>query len=153
LNGFSVKGKNSMIDQTGIYLLSNIFLNATTQSLKRITAVTRPDGTPNAFPSGHAAEAFASAEFLRQEYGNQSAWYTVSGYTAATAVAVLRMYNNRHWLSDVIAGAGLGVLSTRASYWLYPKIKRTLSGKSGKPTLISPVFNIGTIGFGMVKSF
>ncbi|KEQ29576.1 hypothetical protein N180_17985 [Pedobacter antarcticus 4BY] len=73
--------------------MSNIILNGTTQSIKRITAVTRPDGTPNAFPSGHAAEAFASAEFLRREYGEQSVWYTVSGYTAAAAVAVLRMYN------------------------------------------------------------
>lgn len=153
LNGLALKGKNSLIDQSGIYLLSNIILNGTTQSLKRITAVTRPDGTPNAFPSGHAAEAFASAEFLRREYGDQSVWYTVSGYTAAAAVAVLRMYNNRHWLSDVVAGAGLGVLSTQASYWLYPRIKRIFSGKSKNNVLISPIYNGGAIGFGMVKIF
>jgi hypothetical protein len=153
LSGLAIKGKNSLIDQSGIYLLSNIILNGTTQSLKRITAVTRPDGTPNAFPSGHAAEAFASAEFLRREYGEQSVWYTVSGYTAAVSVGVLRMYNNRHWLSDVIAGAGLGVLSTQASYWLYPRIKRIFSGKSKNNALISPTYNKGTIGFGMVKIF
>lgn len=152
-NGLGIKGKNSLVDQSGIYLLSNIILNGTTQSIKRITAVTRPDGTPNAFPSGHSAEAFASAEFLRQEYGDQSVWYTVSGYTAAAAVAVLRMYNNRHWLSDVVAGAGLGVLSTRASYWLYPKIKRIFSGKSNNNALILPTYNKGIVGFGMVKTF
>jgi hypothetical protein len=153
LNGLGIKGKNSLIDQSGIYLLSNIILNSTTQSLKRITAVTRPDGTPNAFPSGHAAEAFASAEFLRREYGEQSVWYTVSGYTAAVSVGVLRMYNNRHWLSDVIAGAGLGVLSTQASYWLYPKIKKLFSSKSKNTALILPTYNKGIIGFGMVKTF
>lgn len=50
LNGLGLKGKNSLLDQSGVYLLSNIILNATTQSLKGITAVTRPDGTPRAFP-------------------------------------------------------------------------------------------------------
>jgi hypothetical protein len=153
LKGLGIKAKNSLLDQSGIYLLSNIILNGTAQSLKRITAVTRPDGTPNAFPSGHAAEAFASAEFLRREYGDQSVWYTVSGYTAAVAVGTLRMYNNRHWLSDVVAGAGLGVLSTQASYWLYPKMKRILSGKTKSTALISPTYSKDTIGLGMLKTF
>lgn len=153
LNGLGIKGKNSLLDQSGVYLLSNIILNTTTQSLKRITNVTRPDGTSNAFPSGHAAEAFASAEFLRQEYGDVSVWYTISGYSAAFAVGYLRMYNNKHWLSDVIAGAGLGVLSTQASYWLYPKIKRIFSNKSKSNTLILPSYTPGTFGLGMVKVF
>ncbi|SHF42507.1 phosphatase PAP2 family protein [Pedobacter caeni] len=153
LNGLGIKGKNSLLDQSGVYLLSNIILNTTTQSLKRITNVTRPDGTSNAFPSGHAAEAFASAEFLRQEYGDISVWYSISGYSAAFAVGYLRMYNNKHWLSDVIAGAGLGVLSTQASYWLYPKIKRLFSSKSNNNTLIMPSYNRGNIGLGMVKTF
>lgn len=153
LNGLGIKGKNTLLDQSGVYLLSNIILNTTTQSLKRITNVTRPDGTSNAFPSGHAAEAFASAEFLRQEYGDISVWYTISGYSAAFAVGYLRMYNNKHWLSDVIAGAGLGVLSTQASYWLYPKIKRLFSPKSKNNTLIMPSYSRGNIGLGMVKTF
>lgn len=153
LNGLGLKGKNSLFDQSGVYLLSNIILNATTQSLKGITAVTRPDGTPRAFPSGHAAEAFASAEFLRREYGDQSVWYTISGYTAAATVGILRMYNNRHWFSDVVAGAGLGVLSTQASYWLYPKIKRIFSNKPKNNALIMPTYRSGNFGFGMVKIF
>ena len=32
------------------------------------------------------------------------------------------MYNNRHWLNDILAGAGIGILSTKFSYWIYPKI-------------------------------
>jgi hypothetical protein len=153
LNGLGIKGKNSLLDQSGVYLLSNIILNGATQSLKGITAVTRPDGTPRAFPSGHAAEAFASAEFLRREYGDQSVWYTVSGYSAAVAVGVLRMYNNRHWLSDVIAGAGLGVLSTQASYWLYPKIRKLFESKNNNSMVIVPYYNKGAVGAGLVRSF
>jgi len=153
LNTLGIKGKNSLLDQSGVYLLSNIILNGSTQSLKGITGVTRPDGTPRAFPSGHAAEAFASAEFLRREYGHQSVWYTVSGYGAAVAVGVLRMYNNRHWFSDVVAGAGLGVLSTQASYWLYPKIRKLLESKNNSNMVILPYYNGGALGAGMITTF
>lgn len=153
LNALGIKGKNDLLDQSGIYLLSNIILNGTTQSLKGITRVTRPDGTPRAFPSGHAAEAFASAEFLRREYGDQSVWYTVSGYGAAVAVGVLRMYNNRHWFSDVVAGAGLGVLSTQASYWLYPKIRKLFESKNKGKMVILPYYNGGSLGAGMITTF
>eukprot|EP01132_Coremiostelium_polycephalum_P019904 gene19904-23665_t len=153
LNAMGIKGKNSLTDQGGVYLVSNIILNATCQSLKRITAVTRPNGAPNSFPSGHAAEAFASAEFLRQEYNEISPWYTVSGYSAAVLVGYLRMYNNKHWLSDVISGAGLGILSTQTSYWLYPKIKNLFSDRSKNNTIILPSYNHGAMGAGMVKKF
>jgi hypothetical protein len=153
LNGMGIKGRNSLLDQSGVFLLSNIILNGTTQTVKRITDVTRPDGTPYAFPSGHTAEAFASAEFLRREYGDQSVWYTISGYTAAVTVGILRMYNNRHWFSDVVAGAGLGVLSTQTSYWLYPKMKRIFSNKSKTSALILPTYNEGAIRLEMIKTF
>ena len=49
------------------------------------------------------------------------------------------MYNNRHWLTDSIAGAGVGILSTEAAYWLYPFISKTLFRKRYlKNTFISP---------------
>ena len=32
----------------------------------------------------------------------------------------MRMYNNRHWASDVLAGAGVGILSASLTYWLAP---------------------------------
>lgn len=147
LNALGVKGRNKVLDQAGIYLVSNIVLNLTTQGFKRWTNITRPDGTPYAFPSGHAAEAFASAEFLRREYGDQSVWYTISGYSAATAVAALRMYNNRHWFSDVIAGAGVGVLSTQAAYWLYPKIREFISPRN-KNAFVYPYYAGGNVGAG-----
>ena len=152
LSAAGIKGRNRVANQAGVYLLSNLILNATAQSVKRITGVTRPDGTPNSFPSGHAAEAFASAELMRCEYGKQSAWYMISGYSVAAFVATARMYDNRHWLSDVVAGAGLGVISTQAAYWLYPKITRAFSGKQNG-TFVYPYYVRGQAGVGLSASF
>ena len=45
----------------------------------------------------------------------------------ATTVGVLRMYNNRHWLNDVMAGAGIGVLSAHVADWLFPIQKRCIN--------------------------
>ncbi|WP_131538563.1 phosphatase PAP2 family protein [Pedobacter nototheniae] len=153
LSTAGIQGRNKTIDQAGVYLLSNIILTATCQSLKRITQVTRPDGSSNAFPSGHTAEAFASAELLSQEYKERSVIYPISGYAAAVATAYYRMYNNKHWLSDVVAGAGIGFLSTRASYWLYPKIKKIFTRKEIGRSVVMPSYSHGAIGAGMFSYF
>ncbi len=103
------------------YLLTGISV----YGIKSITKVERPDGSSrNSFPSGHTATAFAGAELLRREYWDLSPWIGVAGYTVAAATGFLRMYNNRHWLTDVVAGAGIGILSVQASYWLYPVIRK-----------------------------
>lgn len=81
----------------------------------------------NSFPSGHTATAFTGAELMRIEYGNLIG---LVGYTVAAGVAALRIYNDRHWINDVLAGAAIGILSARIGYWLLPwerklfKIKR-----------------------------
>ncbi|MFI5134067.1 MAG: phosphatase PAP2 family protein [Chitinophagales bacterium] len=127
LNAAGIKGKNNFRDRTMILLLSEVFMGAVVTSLKQITHQQRPDSSDYlSFPSGHAATAFAGAEFLRQEYKEVSPWIGYAGYGIATATGALRMYNNKHWLSDVITGAGFGILATRAAYWLYPSIKKKL---------------------------
>lgn len=79
----------------------------------------RPDGsTHNSFPSGHTAMGFTSATILHKEYGYLSPWVSIAGYTAAVATGVGRVINNRHWLSDIVVGAGVGILSTEFGYWL-----------------------------------
>jgi membrane-associated phospholipid phosphatase len=55
-------------------------------------------------------------------YKDVSIWYGISGYIIASGTGVLRIYNNRHWLTDVAAGAGM-ILCTKTAYWLYPKCK------------------------------
>lgn len=73
LNAVGIKGEHNFRDRTMIYLLSNVMMGITVQSIKKITRVRRPDGFgANAFPSGHTATAFVGAEFLRQEYKNVS---------------------------------------------------------------------------------
>ena len=80
----------------------------------------RPDGsTANSWPSGHTATSFVGATLLHKEYGlTRSPWYSVAGYGVATATGVMRVLNNRHWVSDVMSGAGIGILSTELGYAL-----------------------------------
>lgn len=80
----------------------------------------RPDGTSrNSWPSGHTATAFAGATILHKEYGlTRSPWYSVAGYGVATATGVLRVLNNRHWVSDVFSGAGIGIMAGEVGYML-----------------------------------
>jgi membrane-associated phospholipid phosphatase len=57
-----------------------------------------------------------AATFLHKEYGHKSIWYSIGGYSIATTVGVMRVIGNRHWLSDVFVGAGIGILSTELVY-------------------------------------
>ena len=154
LNALGIKGKNNFRDRTMIYLLSNAMMGVTVQSLKAITRVQRPDGFgTNAFPSGHTATAFVAAEFLRQEYKDVSPWYGIAGYTMAATTAYLRMYNNRHWFRDLLPGAGIGILSTRIAYWIYPSIKRKLFKDKPVNTMVMPYYQNGGAGLSLVYNF
>lgn len=106
----------------------------TTHAIKRIAKEERPDGTRrNSFPSGHTATAFMTATMLHKEYGHISPWISFGGYSVATATGVMRMVNNRHWMSDVLAGAGIGIMCTEFGYWIAdaisPKSKKSYDPK------------------------
>jgi membrane-associated phospholipid phosphatase len=156
LNAVGIHGKHDFKDRTIIYLMANVFLNGTVQIVKHTTHELRPDGSDYySFPSGHTAEAFASAEFMRMEYKDVSAWYGVVGYTMAATTAYLRMYNNKHWMSDVVAGAGVGIASTRLAYWLYPKMQHLFSrsgqGSTDRALIVMPTYQAGCAGIVLVK--
>jgi membrane-associated phospholipid phosphatase len=146
-----VKGKNNLFDYAAISALAYGIGTAVVLPVKSAANVWRPDHTGlNSFPSGHTTVAFVSAELLRKEYGDQSVWYSIGGYTTAIITARMRIYNNRHWLSDVVAGAGIGILSTRLSYWMYPKIKKLFQNKDNNEIMmITPTSN----GIGIVYQF
>jgi hypothetical protein len=80
----------------------------------------RPDGSSaNSWPSGHTATSFVGATILHKEYGlTRSPWYSIAGYGVATATGVMRVLNNRHWVSDVLSGAGIGIMSGELAYAL-----------------------------------
>lgn len=98
---------------------------AINQSLKHLCNVGRP-GNPDertSFPSGHTTTAFLGAEILRREYGREYPAVAVAGYTVATGVACMRVWNNRHWFSDLLGGAGFAILSVGITYWLAPYLR------------------------------
>lgn len=140
LNLCGIKGKHGYGDLTIILGTAYALMGTTVYAMKNITKVERPDGSArNSFPSGHTATAFMGAELLRREYWDVSPWIGVAGYAVAAGTGFFRMYNNRHWLTDVIAGAGIGILSVQAAYWLYPIITKTFFRKQYlKNTYISP---------------
>lgn len=75
------------------------------------------------FPSGHVANAFRGAEIVHQELKYSQPVLSYSGYVVATGVGLLRLYNKDHLLSEVVAGAGLGILSTKLTYWIFGHVK------------------------------
>lgn len=96
----------------GYHATSVAFLIGLTQIPKYTISRDRPDGsTNNSFPSGHTATAFMGATLLHHEYGYISPWISIGGYTVASVTGLMRVANNRHWASDVIAGAGIGIIS------------------------------------------
>ncbi len=154
LDAAGIKAKHNLKDRTMLFLMSNIITNASVYSIKKLSKQMRPDGSGStSFPSGHTAEAFANAEFLRQEYKDLSPWYGIAGYAMAATTGYLRMSNNKHWMSDVIAGAGVGIISTKLAYWLYPKIRHKLFKDKPINTMVMPNYQNGSFGLGVVHRF
>lgn len=156
LNALGIKGKHNFKDRTIILGTSYLLMSATVLSLKSISKVERPDGSAfNSFPSGHTATAFAGAEFLWQEYKDVSIWYGISGYIIATGTGAFRIYNDKHWLTDVVAGAGIGILSTKVAYWINPWIQDKIfkSKEKNSMSAIAPFYNGKQLGVGFIKTF
>jgi len=153
LNLGGIKGKNNFRDRSIILGTSYLLMGTSVYALKNITKIERPDGSGfNSFPSGHTATAFAGAEFLWQEYKDVSIWYGISGYLVATGTGFFRIYNNKHWLTDVAMGAGIGILSTKIAYWIFPYIDNHIfkSKKNIRSAMVAPFYNGNQMGLGML---
>ena len=104
-------------------ILSSAFAYAiafgSAKTLKANIYYKRPDATGNnSFPSGHTTFAFMNAHILAKEYGEKSWLFALAAYSLSSTTGIMRVMNERHWLGDVVAGAGLGVLSTEVAYLL-----------------------------------
>ena len=85
---------------------ANLMTQAITHGIKFTTQRVRPDGTGSSFPSGHTSTSFAAATVVQRRYG----WKLgVPAYAVASYIAASRVNDRRHFASDVIFGAGLGV--------------------------------------------
>lgn len=114
-----VEGRSSWGRMLTSDAFSGILMLVTVNTLKSTTKIMRPDGSAkNSFPSGHTATAFMAATMFHKEYGlTRSPFYSIGAYTVATATAISRSMNNKHWMSDILTGAGIGILSTELGYY------------------------------------
>lgn len=121
LSILGAKASHSYLERTCVLATSCATMGILVNSLKHTVRKRRPDSRArNSFPSSHTATVFMGAELVHLEYKNNSRWYGIGAYAIACSVVFLRTYNNRHWLSDVFAGAGIGLLSAHVGYWLLP---------------------------------
>lgn len=153
-----VPAKHNFRDRTIVLATSHLVMGITVETMKRSISVSRPmnRGT-SSFPSGHTAEAFVGAHILMKEYNHVSPWISVGGYAVATSVGVMRITNRRHWISDVAAGAGIGILSAEVGYMLLPMWQRVFGIKDKDKSLaVLPTAVVdmqGNIGYGMGMAY
>jgi membrane-associated phospholipid phosphatase len=131
---FGFKPKNDFQHQTINIIVANVIMGTVVYATKNSTKQERPDQSDNlSFPSGHTATAFTNASLLYYEYKDSNLWYASSGFLFATATGILRIANNKHYTSDVLAGAGIGLASGLVvSYW--NPFKSMSFGKKKKTT-------------------
>jgi len=132
------RAEHGLLDRVIEGSIGCLALGALSWGCKSIIDSPRPNGVDNrSFPSGHTDWVFIGAELVRMEYG----WdWGIPAYLIATTVGVMRIYNNWHWLSDVLFGAGLGILTAHIGGWLLEPVKDwlhipTYTWGSGRPAV------------------
>ena len=115
-----IKSRSSYFNQTKNLFFSQLFTSLITHGLKRATNLERPNGAQYAFPSGHTSSAFSSASVLFYEYKNTNIAYASSGFLFSGTTGTLRVLKNKHWVSDVLVGAGIAILVTHLVYHFEP---------------------------------
>jgi len=139
LKAIGVKSRSDLINQIIISAKAELLMNALVDGMKYCLPTRRPSGGQNSMPSGHTAQAFVSATILDMEYRDTSRWISVAGYAAAATTGMYRMINDRHWISDVLIGAGIGIFSTKVVYYTH----RYRWGKKGNKVILPAVYRKG----------
>ncbi len=133
LGTLGVETDYKFVDRLCIGAIAYTITAGVVLTTKQLTGIERPDGSAhNSFPSGHTALSFVGADLVYQTYKDDSPIYGIAAYACATTVGFLRMYNNRHWFSDVVCGAGVGILASRVSFWAFDKIKQCIGNRNNK---------------------
>ncbi len=145
-----IKSRHRFWERTLILGTSYAALGVLTKGAKICIHEDRPDlSGDDSFPSGHTARAFMGAELVRIEYGK---WYGLGAYAIAGCVGFMRLYNSKHYVHDVVAGAGIGILSARIGEWSACLWQKALSRKKRKEAhvaftpIVSPSYG-GHYGF------
>jgi membrane-associated phospholipid phosphatase len=106
--GFGALSHNQEVKHTGTVMMQGLLLDAIiVASLKSTVGRSRPDGSDTrSFPSGHTSGAFTISTILARRHGLKVA---IPAFGMATFTAIARMEDKRHYLSDVVAGAAIGI--------------------------------------------
>lgn len=137
-----VRPERGVVPFTLCYGLAHALSTGAVNYLKKGTEVQRPDDKTDfsSFPSAHTAEAFMTATLLHEQFGKRSPWISVGGYAVASATGAMRIIRNRHWVTDVVAGASVGFLSAELVWRAYPAVARLVPGKLGQKLVIVPTY-------------
>jgi membrane-associated phospholipid phosphatase len=126
-----------------------------TYALKYATRVNRPDGSDShSFPSAHTEIAFLGATMADLEFRDVSIAIPISAYTIAAFTGAMRIEHNKHWVSDVLGGAAIGM----ASVWVVNAIQTDRPNPSWMPSFlnratVTPFYTTRTAGLSMLVSF
>jgi Membrane-associated phospholipid phosphatase len=155
LDLIGVKAKHNFRDRVFVSTVSCLIMGTTVSITKSQTHILRPDGSNYlSFPSGHTANAFVGAHILFKEYNHVSPWISVAGYSAATLTGIMRVRNNKHWTSDVIAGAGVGMLSVELGYFMLPLFHKIIGiSADNKNLVVVPTVGNNNYGLGLAYFF
>jgi len=156
LGAIGIKCRHSFKERFAVGFTAALSMAVMVNGIKYAVKERRPDSDArNSFPSGHTATAFMGAELMRTEYGMGLG---IASYAVAAGVAFLRLYNGRHWLNDVISGAGVGILSARIGYWMLPVCRKLFHWDKNKcitHMCLLPGYDYGTrtLSLGMAVIF
>ena len=146
-----IKSRNHWFEQTKYLLISNIISSGITYIIKTSVIKERPNEiSHNSLPSGHTTIAFTNATVLYNEFNQNAPLLAYSGYAFATTTGVFRVINNEHWISDVLIGAGIGILATQVVYFFEP-LKRFNPFKKSEGIILLP--QIDRQGYGFYFSY
>ncbi|MCW3087944.1 MAG: hypothetical protein JWQ78_1330 [Sediminibacterium sp.] len=117
------EAKRDLSHRVKIIAVSETILNAVLHLTKKFVPRNRPDSLfkSDSFPSGHTATSFLGAEILRYTFPAKRPGLRLLGYAVATGTAAVRVYQKKHWLSDVVAGAVIGIAAARLAIWIVRK--------------------------------
>jgi hypothetical protein len=151
------KEKHHPVDQFFITAISYGITVLPVRFIKNHYDSPRPYGGNNSFPSGHTAVAFVGSHMIYKEFKDSNPWIAYSGYAMGVFVAGGRVANDKHWVSDVMAGAGIAILATELAYWIYFPVRNLITDKAndlfGKYIILSPVIQSNTLGLNFSMTF